>query len=127
MYVNYKYLPWIIIDLSDGLYELQGTGKTWLCKSLRNMYKHGEKVLGYSYSDYQAGIDLAELLDKNPDLDVVMIDRYIMFDDKYEDEIIKYSQHCIVLMDDKTRNYCPEYVLINIQRDKICVLDSFYI
>lgn len=127
MYVNYKYLPWIIIDISDGLYELQGTGKTWLCKSLRNMYNHGEKVLGYSYDDYKAGIDLAELINKDPDLEVLMIDRYIMFDGKYENEIIKYSQHCIVLMDDKTRNYCPEYVLIHARQNQIWVTDSFYI
>ena len=56
-----------------------------------------------------------------------MIDRYIMFDGKYEDEIIKYSQPCIVLMDDKTRNYCPEYALIHARQNQIWVTDSFYI
>ena len=99
-----KYNTKIYINLENGLYifsNQSSTGKTRLYKELKDMYTYGEDVLAYSYSDLLYGTDLAELLKKNPDKKVLLIDRYDMFINQYRGIIAAYSKHSIVMVDCK--------------------------
>lgn len=104
MYLNDRYSTKIDIQLDNGLYEFSdesATGKTRLYKTLRDMQRYGEQVLGYSYNDLQYGTDLSSLLAQNKDIKVLLIDRYDMFYGEYAEEIIRCSKNCIVMIDCK--------------------------
>jgi hypothetical protein len=100
--------------------EESATGKSWLCKLLKMYQARGEKVAGYTYSDYTFGLDIGSLLNKGYKL--VMIDRYDMYNGKMANEIAKLSDECIVLIDCKTfpniSRICPYK---NIEMTQNCI------
>lgn len=61
-----KYRPFIKVYLEEnGIYVLDGysaTGKTYLCNVLKEKCRFGEPVIGYSYEDYQLGINIEDML-----------------------------------------------------------------
>lgn len=105
MYQNNRYQVEINVKLETGVYEFNdesATGKTRLCKVLREMQLIGEPVIGYTYDDYQLQVDLTQLVKKiHPQ--VILLDRYDMYNGAYDREIVEWSQYTIVLVDCKGR------------------------
>jgi len=103
MYKNNKYNEEINIELENGIYvfdEKSATGKTRLCKDLKELRKLGEPVVGYTYGDDKLGIDLAAVVRKiSPK--VLMLDRYDMYNGSFNDKIVEWSINTIVLIDCK--------------------------
>ena len=94
----------ITVDLVPGIYYFtseSGTGKTFLCELLKKLQRQGEKVDGYTYEDKENGRNLPDYL-KTMDLDVVMIDRYAMYNGEFAEYIIELSERAVVLIDCKT-------------------------
>ena len=94
----------INIDADNGVYLLGGSsadGKTWLCEELAKMgIEYGDTV-GYTYDDYRKHIKLGDMIKntckKIPA--VIMIDRYDMYPGELNDDIRKYAETSIVLVD----------------------------
>lgn len=101
MYKNDNYPTKIDIQLENGIYQfdsIYSLGKTRLYNVLKEMQAAGENVISYSYTDKKNGVDLASLLEKNPNPSVIMLDRYTMFNGEYSDEIVKHSDNSIILI-----------------------------
>lgn len=108
MYKNEKYRIKVNIDLNNGVYifsDESATGKTRLYKVLKDIQRWDKDVVAYTYGEYQEGISLSDVLKRNPDCKVVMLDRYDMYIGKFKQEIADYSNKCIVLVDCKYSNY----------------------
>lgn len=93
----------IKIDLTPGIWVFdseQSTGKTYLCKQLKELETLGEPVGGFTYEDIRLGQSLVEFL-KNPKYDVVMLDRYDMYPNTAHKEIREASESKVVLIDCK--------------------------
>lgn len=118
MYVIDKYNPIINIELENGIYEFcseSGTGKTRLCRILKELQKLGEPVIGYTYGDDILGIDLKDLVSKvNPK--VILLDRYHMYNGTFSKEIIEWSKNTIILID------CKSILDINYDTD-LCIIE----
>ena len=103
MYSNSKYSVAISIDLPNGVYEFNedsATGKTRLCKELKELQRLGESVIGYTYGDDRLGINLIEVFNKiHPK--VLVLDRYDMYNGTFNNEIVKWSADTIILVDCK--------------------------
>ena len=114
-----KYNTKVNIDLKSGSYIFSAdssTGKTRLYKLLKDMQKWGEPVISYSYGDYQYGVDLNSLVDRNQHAKIVMIDRYDMFNGVYNDTIASLAKDKIVMVD------CKNNVRFT-DDDKICFIE----
>lgn len=103
MYSNTKYKVVIDIELENGIYifdDNSATGKTRLCKELRDFQKLGEPVIGYTYGDDKLGINLEDVFAKiNPK--VLLLDRYDMYNGMFSENIQAWSKHTIILLDCK--------------------------
>lgn len=103
MYHNDKYNVEIKICLDNGIYEFDNnsaTGKTRLCKELKELQKLNEPVIGYTYGDDKLGIDLSKVIEiVKPK--VVLLDRYDMYNNMFHDEMIEWAKDSIVLIDCK--------------------------
>lgn len=83
-----------------GIYRLKkqsSTGKTYLCKTLKQCRMMNIPVDGYDYYDYFTGRSFASLLDKG--LKLVMVDRFDMYNGKIEPYLSELAKDCIVLID----------------------------
>lgn len=91
------------IKLDNGLYQFDGesaTGKTRLYDIIKSYQRVGYDVASYSYTDLQNGLNLEDVVNKiQPSL--LMIDRYDMFPNMYQETIINASKDGIVLVDSK--------------------------
>ena len=103
MYKNDKYDIEININLDNGIYvfdEKFATGKTRLCKVLKELRKLGEPVVGYTYGDDNLGINLIDITNKvNPK--VLMLDRYDMYNGTFNKELAEWSKNAVILIDCK--------------------------
>lgn len=82
-----------------GLYRFQNsssTGKTYLCKILKQYNTYGEQTDGYDYYDYNSGRQISSLLGRG--LKLVIIDRYDAYNGEQAEDIIKLSEECIVIL-----------------------------
>lgn len=115
------------IDLENGIHVFScssATGKTRLFTILQEYYRKGEPVLTYTYDDYRSGLDFYTISEKRK-YQLVMIDRYDMFDSKFSDKLLELSKNSIVLIDSKqqlffTKSYGRCY--INMTPDRIEVV-----
>lgn len=103
MYKNDKYDVEVNINLDNGIYvfdEKSATGKTRLCKVLKELRKLGEPVIGYTYGDDNLGISLIDITNKvNPK--VLMLDRYDMYNGTFNNELAEWSKNAVILIDCK--------------------------
>lgn len=103
MYKNNVYSTEVNIHLESGVFvfdEKSATGKTRLCKELKELRKLGEPVIGYSFGDENLGINLVDLCNKvNPK--VLLLDRYDMYNGMFNDAIMKWANDTIILIDCK--------------------------
>lgn len=103
MYKNNKYDVEINVNLENGIYifdEKSATGKTRLCKELKELRRLGEPVIGYTYGDDNLGIDLVEVINKiHPK--VLMLDRYDMYNGAFKEKLTEWAKNIIVLIDCK--------------------------
>lgn len=92
----------INIELDKGIYlfsSYSATGKSYLLFLLKAI-KSNQRLLTYDSDDYDNGIDLGKLLEST-DYDLVIIDRYDLYLDKFIKEIKEAGKHSIVLIDSK--------------------------
>lgn len=104
MYSIDKYNVKIKINLESGIYVFDNesaTGKTRLAKMLAEYQAYGEPVISYTYNDYLKGISLNNMI-KNKKYEVIMLDRYDLYNGEYSDIIREFSKDTIVLMDCKS-------------------------
>ena len=90
----------IVIDLCPGIYSFDSkssTGKTRLYRELRKLQLHNFNVISFSYNDKKLGLDLRSFKNK-PDL--VMLDRYDMYNGDYVD-YLNSLKNSIILIDCK--------------------------
>lgn len=127
MYKNDKYDVEININLENGIYvfdEKSATGKTRLCKALKELRKLGEPVVGYTYGDDKLGISLVDLVSKvNPK--VIMLDRYDMYNGTFNERFTGWSKKAIVLIDckgDLEAETCTDWCTIEMQSREIEVV-----
>lgn len=103
MYKNDKYNTEINIDLKNGVYvfdDRSATGKTRLCKELKELRRLGEPVIGYTYGDDKLGINLVDVINKvNPK--VLLLDRYDMYNGTFNSQLTDWGKNAIVLIDCK--------------------------
>lgn len=99
-----KYNVKIIFNMSNGIYVPvceSGTGKTWLCKTLKAYNSFGEDVAAYTYQDYKAGIHIENIVIPNR-YKAIMIDRYDMFSENIDEELFNLCRsNAIVIIDSK--------------------------
>lgn len=98
-----KYNPNIYIKLNTGIYIFDNesaTGKTRLCKELRKNQAYGESVASYSYNDYLLRTPISAVLTPNK-FDVIMLDRYDMYNGVGSDLIKECATNSIILIDCK--------------------------
>lgn len=92
----------INIELDKGIYlfsSYSATGKSYLLFLIKAI-KSNQRLLTYDSDDYDNGIDLGKLLEST-DYDLVIIDRYDLYLDKFIKEIKEAGKHSIVLIDSK--------------------------
>ena len=127
MYKNDKYDVEININLENGIYvfdEKSATGKTRLCKALKELRKLGEPVVGYTYGDDKLGISLIDIISKvNPR--VIMLDRYDMYNGTFNKKFAEWSKNAIILIDckgDLETETCTDWCTIEMEPRKIEVV-----
>lgn len=103
MYKNRIYGVDISIKLENGIYgfnTMSATGKTRLCKLLRELEASKGEVIGYTFNDKKLGIDLRSQVKKlNPK--VIMLDRLDMYPEEFMQDIQEWGKNAIVLLDYK--------------------------
>ena len=103
MYSINKYGTIIDVNLDNGIYifdNASATGKTRLCKALRECQKYGEPVASYTYDDKLLDIPIGKVLVPNK-YKVIMLDRYDMYEG-YGAELIKEcADNSVILIDCK--------------------------
>ena len=91
----------IRIDLDVGVYMFDNesaTGKTFLYKMLNNLVSRKDIVcLTYSTSKYIS--NLYDIVSDKTKL--ILLDRYDMYSEKYQDTIREYSNKAVILLDCK--------------------------
>lgn len=93
----------IELKLQNGLYLFENkssTGKTRLCKVIREYQMHGEPVASYSYGDMLIGLDINRILVPNK-YRVIMLDRYDMYKNECNSLIKECANSSIVMIDCK--------------------------
>jgi hypothetical protein len=123
MYEFLKGSPKVIIDLPSGLFSFQrqsAAGKTYLASQLRMLRGLGEPVDSYTVEDLRRGGIYQALTAADYtawDLKVVLLDRYDLYTQKFDDEIYRLSKTCTVLIDCKGRSYLTGVHDCRIRRD----------
>lgn len=91
------------IDLSNGVRLFSNessSGKSLLCKYLKQLCKKGFPVAAYDYNDYSSGVPIESVL--IPDkFDVIELDRYSLFNGIAADLIQECSKDSVILIDCK--------------------------
>lgn len=91
------------IDLSNGVWLFSNessSGKSLLCKYLKQLRKKGFPVAAYDYNDYSSGVPIESVL--IPDkFDVIELDRYSLFNGIAADLIQECSKGSVILIDCK--------------------------
>lgn len=103
MYVMDKYTPIVNIELENGIYVFDSesaTGKTRLCKLLKNWKAYGEPVDAYTYNDFLKGYALNSVL--TPNNKVILLDRYDLYKNEGHELINMCASKSVVLIDCKT-------------------------
>ena len=117
-----QYVPSIEIRLSEpGVYAfspLRADGKSYLC-SLLHQLRDRERVDSYTYP---AVFDPAALFDREK-RDLIMLDRYDMYAGQGTEEILRFAQSGIVLVDVKGPNDLCKVLstFLRLYRDRIVV------
>lgn len=111
MYFFEKGVPYVTIDLDNGIYVFDcesATGKSYLADRLRLLRSIGEPVDSFSFSDVAkfgnpdsalSGVDFSM-----EELKVILFDRYDQYAGKFTDTINKLKSRCIVLIECKGRS-----------------------
>lgn len=118
MYINDEYRTAIHIKLEPGIYLFgneSATGKTRLYKELKSHMIYDGNVVAYTYNDRLLNIGLDTFI-KNRNPDVIMLDRYDMYNGDYAELILNHSKHSIILIDCK-----GDFLVTN--EDKQCFID----
>ena len=100
-FTNYR--ERIKIDLEPGIWIFDAksaTGKTYLCKCLKDLELLGEPVASYTYDDMLLGRDLHSLLSCGK-YKVVMLDRYDMYSNAEHRAIQECAKSAVVMLDCK--------------------------
>ena len=100
-FTNYR--KRIKIDLEPGIWVFDtqsATGKTYLCKCLKDLELLGEQVCSYTYDDVLLGKDLHSALSCGK-YKVIMLDRYDMYSSVEHEAICECAKDAIVLIDCK--------------------------
>ena len=100
-----KYAVKIMINLENGIYVFDNesaTGKTRLCKLLREYQAYGEKVASYTYNDKLLGVPINEVLEPTK-YKVIMLDRYDLYEGYGKEFINKCASDAIILVDCKDK------------------------
>lgn len=127
MYKNDMYDVEINIKLENGIYvldEKSATGKTRLCKVLKELRKLGEPVVGYTYGDEKLGISLVDIASRVKPK-VLMLDRYDMYNGTFNERFTEWSKDAIILIDckgDLETDACTDWCTIEMEPRKIEVL-----
>lgn len=113
----------IDIQLDKGVYvfsSYSASGKSYLL-FLLDAIKDDENILTYTYKDYKADVDLGKLL-SNRSYDLVLIDRYDLYLDKFSNAIVNAGRESLVLIDSK-HGLLVEYDTCDIilAKDKVTV------
>lgn len=123
MYEFLKGSPKVIVDLPAGLFSFQrqsAAGKTYLARQLRMLRGIEEPVDSYTVEDLRHG-GISQALTAADytvwDLKVVLLDRYDLYVQKFDDEIYRLSKTCTVLIDCKGRSYLTGVHDCRIRRD----------
>ena len=101
------------IDLSNGVRLFSNessSGKSLLCKYLKQLCKKGFPVAAYDYNDYSSGVPIESVL--IPDkFDVIELDRYSLFNGIAADLIQECSKGSVILID------CKQHLKFSCQCD----------
>ena len=121
---NNDYGTLIEINLDNGIYifdNQSATGKTRLCKALRDCQKYGEPVASYTYDDKLLEMPIERVL--VPDkYKVIMLDRYDLYEGDGAELIKECADNSIILIDckgDFTVCSTDEWCTISMAEDKI--------
>lgn len=122
MYKNRIYGVDISIELENGIYgfnTMSATGKTRLCKLLREVEKKNGDVIGYTFEDKNLGIDLRSQVKKlNPK--VIILDRLDMYPEEFMQDIQEWGKTAIVLLDYKgSANFNEDWCYIKMTSSSI--------
>lgn len=114
----------ISIELENGVYgfdTMSATGKTRLCKLLRELEASKGEVIGYTFNDKKLGIDLRNQVAKlNPK--VIMLDRLDMYPEEFMQDIQEWGKNAIVLLDYKgSADFHEDWCDIEMTADSILV------
>lgn len=93
----------ITIDLPHGTFVFfnnSGIGKTFLASILNKLYNSGYRTGSYTYTDYKQGIPIELKLD-NAKYDVVLLDRYDMYNGAGKNAILNFATMGTVMLDCK--------------------------
>ena len=86
-----------------GVYQFRNvssTGKSRLCKILKDYETTGRPVAGYDYYDFKHNVDLEAV--KGNGIKLIVLDRYDMYNGELADTIRELSKEALVLLDCKT-------------------------
>lgn len=99
-----KYNIKVEFNMDNGIYVPTceaGTGKTWLCKTLKKYNSFGESVAAYDYQDYKNSIQLKDIVIPNR-YKAIMIDRYDMFSEDIDESLFNLCRNnTIIIVDSK--------------------------
>lgn len=100
-----SYAVKIKINLENGIYVFDNesaTGKTRLCKLLKEYQAYGEAVASYTYNDKLLGRSISEIF--IPDkYKVILLDRYDLYEGEGRELINECAKNTIILVDCKDK------------------------
>ena len=100
-----KYSVKIAINLENGIYVFDNesaTGKTRLCKLLKEYQAYGEAVASYTYNDKLLGHPISEVLNPSK-FKVVILDRYDLYEGDGKELINECAKSMVILVDCKDK------------------------
>lgn len=122
MYKNRIYGVDISIELENAVYgidTISATGKTRLCKLLKELEASTGEVIGYTFNDERLGVNLRNQVSKlNPK--VIMLDRLDMYPEEFMQDIQEWGKNAIVLLDYKgSANFNEDWCYIKMTSSSI--------
>ena len=106
----------IKVNLQNGIYTFRnnsGIGKSYLVSLLKSYAADGEPVMAYTYTDMIIGVQFNNVV-KPGEQKLLVIDRYDLYSDAFTEQIEKFAETGVVLIDIKGST--------NLQ-SKLCYLD----
>lgn len=126
MYNVDRFITKVKVNLDNGLYRFyceSATGKSYLCKLLKQYREAREYVAAYSYQDKVAGLPIESVFYEGVKL--VMFDRCDLYDADIIDVVQKHYKDTIILLDIKNLNkklaQIADLVFIDLGKDYITV------